>query len=790
MYLVKKEIAPKVVEQEFEINIEAVSLVGQKFEFNADKYKLGVVIDGSLELTDNSKIKKLVKEDIFIINSGSVYGLRPLSIDNLALVLNIDEEYIKKKFTDRFDKHCLNLEVLQERKEEILLDIYRIIQMYYYGDEIGTKGFLKEVDRVIEKLTVFKDENNKFLNTWIRTEVMEKMKQIFTSPEIQLKLEDISKQYNVKNSFMSKAFKSILGYSFVDACHMAKIDKAIELLIKTDKGILEIAFDSGFSSSKTFHENFKKYIGETPNLFRKKNFLSQNRYVYSCFDKIEKSHTFKNITESERTSYYKKLKKAYEISADEEFLKIEGKDYVEKSMFAASSIGENWISCIQEIQKKVGFGKVQVELKISKDNFLIRHGVSTWNPINESTLSTDIQFVDQMNIRPHVVFRVEENDYDEYLLSTHKIIGKFLDILCNSVRISRIKFWSFELDLYSFWKKEITPEIENKCKTLYTMFCDIIIKKIGDEKNIGFHLGEGGVEYLKTPEFTSFIEKNIFSVYKPRFVSINISDKDIYSENVLPDDFIRYIDEMKNEIDTFIEKYKEENKLNIEVYISVLRILDYYSMVPNKYHEMVSALGNIWGLMWYLRNGIPVASVEYFNKRYKSREEFEENLEVCCRKLSMFNKHSIKTLDFYVLQFVFGLEKNFLRLEDGIIATTNGVDYKLILFQDMDENIRYIFDKELCLKKYPGKEIKLILKGLEGRYKLKISTLRTEKGTMYYESSRLGELEDFDLNDIEYLKNKVIPKMEIEKINVNGVFERKFNLDLFEIKCIEIIKLG
>ena len=96
MYLVKKEIAPKVVEQEFEINIEAVSLVGQKFEFNADKYKLGVVIDGSLELTDNSKIKKLVKEDIFIINSGSVYGLRPLSIDNLALVLNIDEEYIKK----------------------------------------------------------------------------------------------------------------------------------------------------------------------------------------------------------------------------------------------------------------------------------------------------------------------------------------------------------------------------------------------------------------------------------------------------------------------------------------------------------------------------------------------------------------------------------------------------------------------------------------------------------------------------------------------------------------------
>lgn len=790
MYLVKKEIAPKVVEQEFEINIEAVSLVCQKFEFNADKYKLGVVVDGSLKLTHNGKVKKLVKEDVFIINSGSVYGLLPLSRDNLVLILNIAEEYILKKFVDKFDKPCLSLDVLQERKEELLLDIYRITQMYYDELEIGTKGFLKEVDRLIEKLTVFRDENNKFLNTWIRDEVTEKMKQIFTFPEIQLKLEDISKQYSVKSSFMSKAFKNILGYSFVEACHMAKIDKAIELLIKTDKGILEIAFDSGFSSSKTFHETFKKYLGETPNLFRKKNFLSQDKYVYSCFDKIENSRAFKSITEGvESTSHCKKFKKVYEISSDEEFLNIEGKDFVEKSMFAASSIGENWINYIQEIQKRVGFGKVQVELKISKDKFLIRHGVSTWTPINESTLSTDIQFVDQMNIKPHVVFRVEEDDYDEYLLNTRKIIAKFLDILCNSVRISRIKLWSFELDVYSFWKKEITPEIEKKCKTMYTMFCDTIIQKIGYEKNIGFHLG-GGREYLKTSEFTSFIEKNIFSVYKPNFVSVNISDKDIYSENVLPEDFIRYIAEMKNEIDTFVEKYKEENKPSMEVYISVLRIFDYYNMVPNKYHEMVSALGNMWGLMWYLRNGIPVASVEYFNKRYKSRKEFEENLEVCCRKLSMFNKHSIKNSDFYVLQFVFGLEKNFLRLEDGIIATTNGVDYKLILFQDMDENIQYIFDKELCLKEYPGKEIKLILNGLKGRYKLKISTLRTEKGTMYYESSKLGELEDFDLSDIEYLKNKVIPKMETEKINVNGVFEKEFNLDLFEIKCIEIIKLG
>ena len=61
---------------------------------------------------------------------------------------------------------------------------------------------------------------------------------------------------------------------------------------------------------------------------------------------------------------------------------------------------------------------------------------------------------------------------------------------------------------------------------------------------------------------------------------------------------------------------------------------------------------------------------------------------------------------------------------------------------------------------------------------------------MYYEANKFGETDEFDLNDIEYLKNKVIPKMKVEKVDLNGNFKRNFKLGLFEIKFIEIIKIG
>ena len=785
MYLIKEKIAPEFQSQDFELNIEAISLRSKKFEINTNMYKIGVVIDGSIELMYRDKVKELKKEDVFLINPGRVYGLCPTSKNNLMLILNIDEAYILKKFSNRPFIPYFNLELL-ESKEKFLLDIYRIVQMYYYKTEVGFQGFLREIDRLINNLILDnKFEENKFLNTWIREEAISKMKEIFDFPDNKLKLEDISKQFNVKSSFMSKVFKHILGYSFVDAYHMAQIGKVVELLINTDENILEIAFDCGFSSSKTFHENFKKYFKETPNTFRKNILLSESKFVYSSFDKVMNSDILKNIINCEGKNYYENLRQTYEISVDERSLDIE-ENFREKSIFSASNLGRNWLYYIPEIQKNIGFNTIRVEIKICKDNIFIREGVDVWTPLDETNAINDIQLIDKINVRIHMVLKMNI-DVKQNINCINDMMDKFFDILFKALRISKIKSWNFELDMSYLWKNGITYNVEDRCKQLYAMWNTKINTKIGS-KLIGVHIDEIG--NLKDEEFILFMEKTVFSVHRPDFISVNLTDRDIYSKNVPPEEFSEYISGIQNEIKNYTERYDTDGKNKIEVYISTLRIFDYTCMVPNKYHEILSALGNAWGLTWVIKTGIPVASVEYFSKRYNNKKEFEENLEIFCRKLSLFNKYSIKNLDFYVYKFIFELYANFIKVDDGIIVTTNGADYKIILFQNMGENLQYIFNKKEYLKEYPGREITLIINGLKGAYKFKVSTLRTEKGTMYYEANKFGETDEFDLNDIEYLKNKVIPKMKVEKVNLNGNFKRNFKLGLFEIKFIEIIKIG
>ncbi len=61
--------------------------------------------------------------------------------------------------------------------------------------------------------------------------------------------------------------------------NLQKINKAKDLLTRTDKNIKRIAYDVGIQDEKYFMRLFKKYMGLTPTDFRKayylKNFNSQ-----------------------------------------------------------------------------------------------------------------------------------------------------------------------------------------------------------------------------------------------------------------------------------------------------------------------------------------------------------------------------------------------------------------------------------------------------------------------------------------------------------------------------------
>ena len=83
-----------------------------------------------------------------------------------------------------------------------------------------------------------------------------------------LSVETMAKDLYVNRTYLSTKFKKETGYTLTEYIQMQRIDKAKELLLQTDRSILEIATYLGFSSQGYFQNVFKKQTGLTPKEFR------------------------------------------------------------------------------------------------------------------------------------------------------------------------------------------------------------------------------------------------------------------------------------------------------------------------------------------------------------------------------------------------------------------------------------------------------------------------------------------------------------------------------------------
>ncbi|MDO4548974.1 MAG: response regulator [Clostridia bacterium] len=84
-------------------------------------------------------------------------------------------------------------------------------------------------------------------------------------------LNDIARHVSVSSNYLSSIFKRELGTGIHDYITTLRINRAKELLIRTDMSIGIIGTKTGYPNPYHFSMNFKKYTDMTPTEFRKKN---------------------------------------------------------------------------------------------------------------------------------------------------------------------------------------------------------------------------------------------------------------------------------------------------------------------------------------------------------------------------------------------------------------------------------------------------------------------------------------------------------------------------------------
>ena len=84
-----------------------------------------------------------------------------------------------------------------------------------------------------------------------------------------MNVETMAERFHYSPSYLHRIFQHVTGMSVTDFIRVKRLDYAANLLLDTDRSILDICLMSGFDTTQTFNRLFRERYNQTPVMFRR-----------------------------------------------------------------------------------------------------------------------------------------------------------------------------------------------------------------------------------------------------------------------------------------------------------------------------------------------------------------------------------------------------------------------------------------------------------------------------------------------------------------------------------------
>lgn len=689
-----------------------------------------------------------------------------------------DERYEKLR---ELLNQLLKRKMLCEKEPEECRNEYEYLSVFYKVLGYLTSNFLKKA----------KTDAGMSMQQKSQMRTLQINEYIMNNYSQPISLKSLCDTLYLSEGYLSRYFKKIYNMSFSAYLRQIRLSNAMSELMYTDKAILQIALDNGFSSISFFNKVFKEEYGKSPSSLRNsaKEIEKKEEDVDSLVlnQKLEK-YLYSMEEEQEDKRKVKKIKKTFQVKDGE---------MVPQFWNTAINIGQASDLLNHEVRKQILQMKETMHFKYIRFWSLFSDRVLMGKDekrglYNFSKLDNILDFLVENGLKPFFdmeekVKRVNRTEKD-FLLYEEKMktidsiqtweefIRQLIVHLVRRYGIEEVNTWKMEMISNGYCLKGTseTDGFFQIFKCTYSMIkkhaphmevggCGIFPDHLRQLEKQGINLWEEWIRRAPLPDFISFM---IFAYEADEEGKEQFGKK---SED--PDYLINSIREIRKDL-------VQHGLSGQKIYITEwnLTVSDRNRLNDHCFHgayvmkSIMDVFGEIDMLCYFIGSDIYT--------------EYYDSVLLIHGGQGLLTRDGITKPSGFAFRFLKKLKPYFIdRTENCLLTTDRRNQYSLVCHNMKNLNYMYYLQSEEAMEgdklwknfsEWNPLTLELSIKDVEnGDYRITIQKINEKSGSIQDIWADLEQTEDLSDSEIRYLRRAAVPRMIMRKFCV-------------EDKCIQI----
>ena len=621
----------------------------------------------------------------------------------------------------------------------------------------------------------------------------------------QITLQELADKLYLSNAYLSKYIKRNFGLSFLKLVNNIRMEHAVGELIYSDKSIIKIAMDNGFSNLAGFNKTFREIYHQTPAEYReemqaKTEKQEQETNSEEIMNRVEQYLTSNHVdapeegdstvsvlecdTEQE-TLIEKNWKRMINIGPAEDLLRYDVREQIE---YLKENLGFEYVRFwnflsdemmifLDEQKTKYNFSRIDKIL-----DFLVEKGI---HPYIEMGFKAKEVF---QNVHKRLV-DVDNKNQMRIIEKNKGFLEELIRHLVKRYGMEEVETWYIELEKNSVIRSNVEPEkYFETFEIIYGIFKTYVP---------GIHIGGAGFSLNDPGEnLREILRKWKNRKVQPDFISLYsypyIIDKKIIDAG--RSEYAPDRDYLRNQIEE-ARQCMDEVQMDAELHVT-----EWSNSLSSRNVLNDSCFKGAYVMKNLIQNCQNADVIGYWLAS-DLFSDYYDTKEILYGGCGLLTKDGIRKPSYYVFKFMNALGNRCIGKNENAIVTRSGSKQISICCHNYKHfNFRYylVEEDEIEVERQAGMfednerlQMTVRIKNVEeGTYQIKIYSVNQEFGNIQNEWEKIGYYNDLNMEEMEYLKSVTQPKIYLrQQESEDGVLEIETVLGSQEIQNIIITEI-